>query len=184
MHSKVNRAALLGLLALQLMAAHPAKAQPTPLGVRTGLAGSTPAPPAEAKSQDLAYKPAGAPLRIAELAQLQRKKLEEDYFKRAGFTTAPPLAVRVPLSKPATRPARAKTTHTLGLVAIFGPAKGQQAELRLNGITSTVGADAQIGPARVDAITPGQVRLTLRPPGRTALATQTLRPGEQLEWLE
>jgi hypothetical protein len=184
MHNKVTHAVSLGLLALQLVTTPPAKAQAAPLGGRTGLVTSTALPSPDTTGQNLVYKPPVSPLRIAELAQLQRKKLEEDYFRRAGFTTVLAPSVKASSSKPHAQPVRARTAHTLGLVATYGLPKSQQAELRLNGITSTVSANALIGPAKVESIMPGQIRLTLRPPGRVALATQTLRPGEQLEWFE
>lgn len=109
------------------------------------------APTAEPK---LTYKAPGAVITIEELTAAQRKKLEEDYYKKAGYTStiAPVLkSPSAPKSAGKTQAAKAPAS-LLHVAGIYGTQDKQQAEIVWNGTTMVVEPGHKIGAVLIESI--------------------------------
>lgn len=132
----------------------------------------------------LPYRNPANPLTVAELAALQRKKLEQDYYKKAGFSTATPQAAasqsKPALPKKPLPPAvPAKPRHVVVLMAVYGPAGAEKAELRYDGQTHIAHRGTRMGLVTVESLAPGVVGVLALHAGRSS--AHTLRPGDSLE---
>lgn len=147
------------------------------------LPASAPTPaPTSAVSNALTYRSAASPLTVGELAALQRKKLEQDFYKRAGFSTEKPIPT--PLKSPTTpklipkaQPPRAR--HQLVVVGVYGPAGAERAEVRYDGATHVLVGRSRVGLITLEALAPGMVHVLAEHAGRPSRFA--LRPGQTLE---
>jgi hypothetical protein len=116
------------------------------------------------------------------MAALQRKKLEQDYYKKAGFTTEkPPLAPpkSFPVTKGTSKAAPARARHQLVVVGVYGPIGNERAEVRYDGILHVVAGRARVGLITFESLAPGVVHVLAEHTGRPGRFV--LRPGQTLE---
>ena len=133
-------------------------------------------------SSTLIYKATGSPLTVGELAALQRKKLEQDFYKKAGFSTEKPAPVpskslAAVKALPKSPPTRAH--HQLVVMGVYGPAGAERAEVRYDGTTHVLAGRARIGLITVEALAPGVVHIVAEHAGRASRFA--LRPGQTVE---
>ena len=164
------------------------KASPSPGAPPSSTASpatSTPVPSASAADGAWVYRSPGSPLTVGELASLQRKKLEQDYYKKMGMT---PIAMGASQAKtagnaktPSKTPPKAppRLQHQLVILGIYGPAGAERVELRYDGITHVATGQARIGLVTLESLAPGSVQVLAQHAGTAS--RHTLRPGETLE---
>lgn len=121
-------------------------------------------------------------LSVGELAALQRKKMEQDFFKKAGLAPTGQALPAQQAPRPA-KPARpalpAKPRYPLALLAVYGPQGQEKAEVAFAGKTHVLAAGARLGPFTLGSVAKGSLQVQAMHSGRMGL--HTLRPGETLE---
>lgn len=164
-------------------------AAPLPVGAPAAITVQTNEP-------KLMYKASGAKLTVEELEAAQQKKLEEDFYKKAGYTSTPPVVAKpIKANTGVAAAVVAKPVSTLFVSGIYGTAAQQKAEVVWNGVTSTVEMGAMLGSIMIESIQAGKVTVvytgkaaavTKKRKGKTTSAPasalrQTLKAGETLE---
>ncbi len=147
--------------------------------------------PSEQNAPKLIYRKPETPLTIGELSTAQRKKLEDDFFKRAGFTSAQPAS---PVASVKLRPGLnvqpVKPMHSLVILGVYGPINAQKVDLSFDGEARTLTANSRLSNISIDSIQPGQVVIVYRKmvaqkgqksPSKLQEVRQTLKPGDVLE---
>lgn len=166
-------------------------AAPLPVGAPSAIAVISSEP-------KLAFKAGGSNLTVEELEQAQKKKLEEDFFKKAGYTSVAPVVVKpikTSMTVGAGAMAVAKPVNTLFVAGVYGTQANQKAEVSWNGVVSIIEAGASFGKIVVESVQAGQV--TVAYVGKSAAVAkkkgkkqaiapatsvrQTLKAGEILE---
>ncbi len=136
----------------------------------------------------LTYKPPGQPLKIEELAKAQRKKLEDDFYKRAGFTSVQPVVIKP--AKVVNKVEKPLTRYSLSVVGIYGTTGQLQSEVYYQGKLQSIKAASNIGFFTVEKVLPNSIEVSYTKavinPGKSKKSTpstvkQLLRPGESLE---
>lgn len=137
---------------------------PLPSGM-PGSMGATVAPPVVDLSPKLIYRDPNLPLTVDELATAQRAKLQEDFMKKAGYTSSRPVVVK-PVAKPTlvVAPPPPKIMNSLVIDGIYGPVNAQKVELRYNGVLQILAPNGQIGKVKIESIQPGQVVVVFSKP--------------------
>jgi hypothetical protein len=157
-----------------------AQLAPAPTSVLTSVPAQTPAnASASTPGAALVYKNPASPLTVAELAAVQRKRLEQEFYKKAGLTTQ---IKSVPVKPVATKKAVAKapaTVQRFTLMAVYGTQQSVRAEIQTEGRVRVVQPQAQLGWATVESIAPGRVQLRVAHTGQSSV--HSLVPGETLE---
>lgn len=148
---------------------------PLPAGVPTT---SVVSPSNEPK---LVYKAPGSKLTVEELELAQQKKLEEDYFKKAGYTSTLPVVVK-PIKANAggsggvgaggAALAAPKPVSTLFISGIYGTDRQQKAEVVWNGVTRIVETGAMLGNVTIESIEAGKI--TVMYTGKAKAATENV----------
>jgi hypothetical protein len=140
----------------------------------------------------LTYRASGTALTVEELSAAQRQKLEDDFFKRAGYTSVQPVNPKT--LKPATV-AAPKPMHSLSILGVYGPTAAQKVDLSFNGVLHTVTEKSKLGNVLFESIQPGQVVVSYSKgkvaksankgktasTGNSTTVRQTLKPGDVLE---
>lgn len=190
-----NAAKLLRVSALYLcLATAPVVAMaqlsaPISVGAQSGIQLQTTEP-------KLTFKASGSKLTVEELEAAQQKKLEEDFYKKAGYTSVPPVVVK-PVKASSGSIAVSKPVNTLFVSGVYGTDGKQKAEVVWNGLPSTVEVGAVLGKVKIESISAGLV--TVAYSGNAAIAKaskkkskkqvqtpatslrQTMKAGESLE---
>lgn len=131
-------------------------------------------------AETLVYRNPAQPVTIGEMSAAQRKQLEKDYFKRAGFTTTP-IAV-LPKTKASAARAAIKPKAIVFVQAIYGPINAQKVELSVNGRTSVLSSGATLGPVLIENLKAGEVVLVnVNPSNGAGQVKRTLKAGDVWE---
>lgn len=160
--------------------------------VRLAVPATTVADPQAVK---LTYRPGGTALTVNELSDVQRKTMEEDFFKRAGYTDKQPQVVKTTGSGGAFSKSVAPVRmNTLVVVGVYGPASAQRADVSFNGELKTAAALTRFGNITIESIEPSRLEVSYNkktsvsskaPKGKGQKAStsvrQTLKPGDVLE---
>lgn len=120
----------------------------------------------KAPEKPLQYFDSSKRLTIGDMAELQRKKLAEDFLAKHGYTTVEP-AKPPPQIKPKAPP---PPPHSVRVKAIYGNAALPSVDLSLNGrvVPIRVGGQTQLGNSTifVKKAAPGQEGVLLEVPGK------------------
>lgn len=164
---------------------------PLPVGASTAIQLQTNEP-------KLIYKASGSKLTVEELEAAQQKKLEEDFYKKAGYTSVAPIVVKpMKASTGAGSITVAKPVNTLFVSGVYGTDGKQKAEVVWNGLPSTVEVGAVLGKVKIESIHAGLVTVAYSGNAVTGKASkrnskkqvqapasslrQTMKAGESLE---
>jgi LysM repeat protein len=133
----------------------------------------------------LIYRQSGTSLTVKDLADAQRRKLEADFYKQAGFTDVAPLD---PKTLKPVKLAEPIPMHSLTVLGVYGPEQGQKVDLIFNGTQQTLMANSQIGNIRIESIHPGRVELSYTKKVKDKVngkakstVVKTVKPGDILE---
>jgi hypothetical protein len=173
------------ILALPLVVLPHANAQGTAL-IPSGAPAQIAVDPNAPK---LVYRDPNTPLTVGDLATAQRVKLQEDFFKRAGYTASAPVKVKSNQQGAASVPVPQKVDSLL-VLGIYGPVASQRVDVSYNGVQHTLLPKAKLGAVLVESIAPGQVIVSYS--GKKVKASksskvkglqlrQTLKAGDMLE---
>lgn len=172
-----NAAKLLRVSALYLcLSAAPviATAQlssPSPVGAPSAIQLQTNEP-------KLTFKASGSKLTVEELEAAQQKKLEEDFYKKAGYTSVAPITVKpLKVTAGAGSIAVAKPVNTLFVSGVYGTDGKQKAEVVWNGLPSTVEVGAVLGKVKIESIQAGHVTVVYA--GSAAKANSSKRTAKK-----
>lgn len=136
----------------------------------------------------LTYRPPGQPLKIDELAKAQRKKLEDDFYKRAGFTNVQPPVVIKPV-KTITKVEKPLTRYSISIVGIYGPTGQLKGEVYYQGKLQTL-STGSLGFFTIEKVMSNSVEVSYSKTASngknkkslgTQVVRQILKPGESLE---
>jgi hypothetical protein len=144
---------------------------------------------ADANAPKLVYRDPNAPLTVGDLATAQRVKLQEDFFKRAGYTASAPVKVKSTQQGSTTLPVL-KKVDSLVVLGIYGPVASQRVDVSYNGVQHTLLPNSKLGSVLVESIAPGQVivsytdkkvKSTKSSKVKSTQLRQTLKAGDMLE---
>ena len=195
-----NKFTLTGRALLCLAAVFPvavwAQANPMP---STGQGGQivlgAPAAGAKEPEKKLQHWDESKPLSVAEMSEMHRKKLVEEFLAQHGYTTVePPKEVSAPVKAKAPPP----PPHVLHVRAIYGPKGSPFADVVFDGIPMSVKTGATlhgqgvavvvktINPVGLEVEVPERIKPGCKPAKKkfctTEAVTSKVAVGENVEW--
>ena len=144
-----------------------------------------PAPPHPSEAIAKQTPAATGVLTLERLANAQRQKLAAELEKgkstnEVRLDNANPSLTKASKPKAPNEPVARGRLQTLVVVATYGTPANPRAEVQWNGVTRVVGPKAALGPATIEAISHGQVRVTLVQQQKPV--SYALQPGERLDF--
>lgn len=97
----------------------------------------------------LIYRPIDQPLTVEDLAKLQSEKMNEEFRKRAGFTSVPPV---VPKKTSIVKEVKPTVKNTITVVGVYGSGLNKKADVLINGKLHTLTESAQISIFKLNKI--------------------------------